>query len=202
METSLVTLYQNQLTQFNEMQDSIKIETNKKVFVTRDTIRVGNSPDKIEKENGIKKFYDLQVEDDHTFFISSENGNILTHNCDGNAIAALLINFINKYWPELIEKRMLYKVETPILVAYSKKNKKNKVIFYTQSEFSEWESSNNVSLYDIKYKKGLAALIDDEYDDIINKPKLTLIKKDDTSNDSLNIWFGKDSSLRKNELIK
>ena len=26
METSLVTLYQNQLTQFNEMQDSIKIE--------------------------------------------------------------------------------------------------------------------------------------------------------------------------------
>ena len=160
------------------------------------------SPDKIEKENGIKKFYDLQVEDDHTFFISSENGNILTHNCDGNGIAALLINFINKYWPELIEKRMLYKVETPILVAYSKKNKKNKVIFYTQSEFSEWESSNNVSLYDIKYKKGLAALIDDEYDDIINKPKLTLIKKDDTSNDSLNIWFGKDSSLRKNELIK
>jgi|TARA_R110002167_G_scaffold73071_1_gene204999 DNA gyrase/topoisomerase IV subunit B len=160
------------------------------------------SPDKIEKENGIKKFYDLQVEDDHTFFISSENGNILTHNCDGNAIAALLINFINKYWPELIEKRMLYKVETPILVAYSKKNKKNKVIFYTQREFSEWESSNNVSLYDIKYKKGLAALIDDEYDDIINKPKLTLIKKDDTSNDSLNIWFGKDSSLRKNELIK
>ena len=160
------------------------------------------SPDKIEKENGIKKFYDLQVEDDHTFFISSENGNILTHNCDGNAIAALLINFINKYWPELIEKRMLYKVETPILVAYSKKNKKNKVIFYTQSEFSEWENSNNVSLYDIKYKKGLAALIDDEYSDIINKPKLTLIKKDDTSNDSLNIWFGKDSSLRKNELIK
>jgi DNA gyrase/topoisomerase IV subunit B len=159
-------------------------------------------PDKIEKKNGVKKFYDLQVEDDHTFFISSENGNILTHNCDGNAIAALLINFINKYWPEIIERKMLYKVETPILVAYSKRNKKNKVIFYTQSEFSEWESSNNVSLYDIKYKKGLAALIDDEYDDIINKPKLTLIKKDDSSNDSLNVWFGKNSSLRKNELIK
>ena len=159
-------------------------------------------PDKIEKKNGVKKFYDLQVEDDHTFFISSENGNILTHNCDGNAIAALLINFINKYWPEMIERKMLYKVETPILVAYSKRNKKDKVIFYTQNEFTEWEKNNNVSLYDIKYKKGLAALIDDEYDDIINKPKLTLIKKDDSSNDSLNVWFGKNSSLRKNELIK
>ena len=159
-------------------------------------------PDKIEKENGIKKFYDLEVEDDHTFFISSEKGNILTHNCDGNAISALLINFINKYWPELIERKMLYKVETPILVAYSKRDKKNKILFYTQNEFTEWENNNNVSLYDIKYKKGLAALIDDEYSDIINKPKLTLIKKDENSNESLNIWFGKNSSLRKNELIK
>ncbi len=35
-------------------KDSIKIETNKKVFVTRDTIRVGNSPDKIEKTYIIK----------------------------------------------------------------------------------------------------------------------------------------------------
>ena len=35
-------------------------------------------------------------------------------------------NFFNKYWPELIERKMLYKVETPILVAYSKKNKKQK----------------------------------------------------------------------------
>ncbi|NBX11792.1 MAG: hypothetical protein EBR19_06250, partial [Chitinophagaceae bacterium] len=35
-------------------KDSIKIETNKKVFVTRDTIRVGSSPDKIEKTYIIK----------------------------------------------------------------------------------------------------------------------------------------------------
>ena len=97
---------------------------------------------------------------------------------------------------------MLYKVETPILVAYSKKNKKQKVLFYTQKEFLDWEKTNNVSLYDIKYKKGLAALVDDEYNDIINNPKLTLIKRDENTNKSLNIWFGKDSSLRKDELIK
>jgi hypothetical protein len=97
---------------------------------------------------------------------------------------------------------MLYKVETPILVAYSKKNKKQKVLFYTQKEFSEWEKKNNVSLYDIKYKKGLAALVDDEYNDIINSPKLTLIRRDENTNESLKIWFGKDSGPRKDELIK
>lgn len=159
-------------------------------------------PTNIEHKEGIKKFYDIEVQDDHTFFINGSNGKILTHNCDGNAISALLINFFNKYWPELIERKMLYKVETPILVAYSKKNKKQKILFYTQKEFLDWEKTNNVSLYDIKYKKGLAALIDDEYNDIINNPKLTLIKRDENTNKSLNIWFGKDSSLRKDELIK
>ena len=55
---------------------------------------------------------------------------------------------------------------------------------------------------DIKYKKGLAALVDDEYKDIINNPRLLLIKKDDISELSLNIWFGKNPELRKNELLK
>jgi len=56
--------------------------------------------------------------------------------------------------------------------------------------------------YEIKYKKGLAALVDDEYQDIINSPKMTLISKDDMSANSLDIWFGKNSDLRKTELLK
>jgi len=56
--------------------------------------------------------------------------------------------------------------------------------------------------FEIKYKKGLAALVDDEYQDIINSPRMTLIKKDDVSDESLNIWFGKSSDLRKTELLK
>ena len=44
--------------------------------------------------------------------------------------------------------------------------------------------------------------MDDEYQDIINSPRMTLIKKDDVSDESLNIWFGKSSDLRKTELLK
>lgn len=160
-------------------------------------------PDSIIKKDGIKKFYDIEVEDDHTFYIIGENNIILSHNCDGNSIASLLLNFFHKYWPDMFDRRMIYKVETPIVVAVPKQKNKSKILFYNQTEYNKWVSStSDLKNWDIKYKKGLAALVDDEYKDIINSPKITLITKDDISSKSLDIWFGKSSDLRKNELLK
>jgi DNA topoisomerase-2 len=121
---------------------------------------------------------------------------------DGNSITALLVNFFYRYWPELFENKMVWKLETPIVAAISKKGKKEKLLFYTQTEYDEWSEKQDLKNFEIKYKKGLAALVDDEYNDIINNPRMTLIKSDDISNDSLNIWFGKSSELRKIELLK
>ena len=118
---------------------------------------------------------------------------------DGNSITALLLNFFNKYWPELFEYGIIYKAETPIVVV---KNKKTTIKFYTQDEYNDWSKTVNMKEWDISYKKGLGALSPEEYDDIINKPKLTLISKDDMANSKLNIWFGKDAELRKNELLQ
>ena len=78
--------------------------------------------------------------------------------------------------------------------------------YYTEDEQSgfflfNWINKINPQNWEIKYKKGLAALVDDEYNEIINNPKLLSITKDDLSRESLNIWFGKDSDLRKKELI-
>lgn len=120
---------------------------------------------------------------------------------DGNSIAGLLLNFFNKYWPTLFERRIVYKVETPIVVALSKKDKKKKVLFYSQTEYNDWCKKENLNNWEIKYKKGLAALVDDEYNEIINNPKLTLITKDDLSDEYLDIWFGKNSELRKNQIL-
>jgi DNA topoisomerase-2 len=121
---------------------------------------------------------------------------------DGNSISGLLINFFYKYWPEMFERRMVYKVETPIVVASAKDKKKGKMFFYTQAEYNEWESKVDLKNWEVSYKKGLAALVDDEYKDIINDPRLTLLTKDDVSETSLDIWFGKNSDLRKTELLK
>jgi DNA gyrase/topoisomerase IV subunit B len=158
-------------------------------------------PESIIKKDEILTMYDIEVEDDKTFFIYGNNDLILTHNCDGNSISALLINFFYKFWPELFEQKMIYKVETPIVVSVAKKGKK-KLYFYTQTEYNNWLEKINPKDWDIEYKKGLASLIDDEYDQIINQPNLTLISPDDTSLEQLKIWFGDNSDLRKNELTK
>jgi DNA gyrase/topoisomerase IV subunit B len=160
------------------------------------------SPESIEKVEGFKKLIDIEVEDDNTFFIKGDNDLILSHNCDGNSIAALLCNFLFKYWPELFESPIVFKAETPIVVSTNIKNKKNKIVFYTQEEYNIWLEKINTKDWEIEYKKGLAALVDDEYREIINNPKLTNLTTDETSKESLSIWFGKESDLRKNELLK
>ena len=121
---------------------------------------------------------------------------------DGNSIASLLINFFHKYWPDMFDRRMIYKVETPIVVAIPKNKSKSKILFYNQNEYNNWSQKNDLKNWEIKYKKGLAALVDDEYKDIINQPRITCITKDDVSSNSLDIWFGKSSDLRKFELLK
>jgi DNA topoisomerase II len=121
---------------------------------------------------------------------------------DGNSISALLINFFFIYWPDMFERKMIYKLDTPIVVAFPKQKGKKKVLFYSQNEYNDWSAQTDLKQWDIKYKKGLAALVDDEYNDIINSPRLTLITKDDFSDKSLDIWFGKSSELRKQQLLK
>lgn len=158
----------------------------------------------IKQEEGIGEFYDIEVDKDHSFYIKNGEELLLTHNCDGNSIASLLLNFFYKYWPEMFDMGMVYKVETPIVVAEPRKKtkgKKTKKFFYNQKDYTNWLKKAKTKNYDIKYKKGLAALVGDEYDAIINDPMLTKITNDGKSSDSLYTWFGKESSLRKDELL-
>ena len=120
---------------------------------------------------------------------------------DGSSIVGLLINFLFKFWPELFESPIVYKAETPIVVVKNNKSKK-KISFYTQEEYNQWLEKNEPKGFEIEYKKGLAALVDDEYSEIIQNPILTRITSDDISKEILNIWFGKDSELRKKEMLK
>jgi DNA gyrase/topoisomerase IV subunit B len=120
---------------------------------------------------------------------------------DGNSIAALLMNFLHKFWPELYDFKMVHKLETPIVIARNNKTKK-KTPFFTQPDYSAWLAKAKPADWEIKYKKGLGALVDDEYQEIIQRPKLTLITADGRSAESLSAWFGKDSEPRKAELLR
>ena len=159
-------------------------------------------PESIKINECMKTFYDIDVEDDHTFYIVGGNNLILSHNCDGNSISGLLINFFHKYWPDMFDRKMIYKVETPIVAVTPKTKGEKKKLFYTQTEYNEWAETANMKNWEIAYKKGLGALVDDEYRDIINNPRLTLITRDEAAKVSLNNWFGKSPEARKEELLK
>jgi len=118
---------------------------------------------------------------------------------DGDSIAGLLINFYGRYWPEMFEQEMICRVVTPIVVAKKGKQKKS---FYTNEEFEDWVSDRSkIKGWEIEYKKGLAALEDEEYKEIIQDPKMFVIEKGDHFHATLNHWFSKNPMHRKMKIL-
>jgi len=117
---------------------------------------------------------------------------------DGDAITGLIINLFARYWPELFEQGNVFKVLTPLVVA---KKGKEVLSFYTKDEFKEWESKTGTKGWNVEYKKGLAALEDDEYQEIISNPRAIQMNSDSMYKETLHAWFGGDSSLRKKKLL-
>lgn len=160
------------------------------------------SPESIEKvDDVLEKFYDIEVEDDNTFHIYLEKSDslLLTHNCDGDSITGLLLNFFSK-WKELFEMKKIYRCITPLLVIKKGKVKK---YFYTQKEWEDFQSKNSLAGWDKpEYKKGLGSLEDEEYKEMIQNPRKVLIEWDEESETFLECWFGNDTEPRKKELKK
>ena len=117
---------------------------------------------------------------------------------DGDAITGLIINLFARYWPELFEQGNVFKVLTPLVVA---KKGKDVLSFYTKEEFKDWESKTSTKGWNVEYKKGLAALEDDEYQEIISNPRAIQMNSDSMYKETLHAWFGGDSSLRKKKLL-
>jgi DNA topoisomerase-2 len=118
---------------------------------------------------------------------------------DGDSIAGLLINFFGRYWPEMFAQERICRVMTPLVVVKKKDEKK---WFYTAAEFEEWQTAQkDFSKWDIAYKKGLAALEDDEYREIIQNPNLFSIQFDKDFKHTLDAWFGSDPAPRKERIM-
>lgn len=151
-------------------------------------LKFGQSP--FEYRNG-KLFEDnLRIHEIH----------ILTDaDTDGADIAGLLLNIFAYYWPDLIKEHRVARIDTPILIA---RQGKKEVKFYYQSDYDEWCKSNDVKKWDIEYYKGLSALSDPDYKDMVQNPNIYYYELDDLANDELDIWFGKDSNKRKDKLLE
>jgi DNA gyrase/topoisomerase IV subunit B len=116
---------------------------------------------------------------------------------DGSNISALLVNIFACYWPELFKEHRIAKIDTPILIV---KQGKKEIKFYYKSDYDEWCEKNDVTKWNVEYYKGLSALEDKDYKDIIQNPNIYYYELDDIAQDELDIWFGGDSGKRKEKL--
>ena len=119
---------------------------------------------------------------------------------DGNACAALILNYIHKFWPDLIRAHKIARAETPIIIVEHKKTKKE-TWFYYDSEYKDWSIGKNLKDYDIHYIKGLGALNNKQSKEIFQNPHLYYYELDDFAEKSMCDWFGKDSLKRKEKLM-
>jgi DNA topoisomerase-2 len=118
---------------------------------------------------------------------------------DGDSIAGLLMNFFGKYWPEMFEQGRICRVMTPLVVA---KKGSETLSFYSNSDFEEWMGKvKDIKKWDIAYKKGLAALEDAEYREIIQSPKMFSISGGKELKPTLDTWFAGDSAPRKVKIL-
>ena len=119
---------------------------------------------------------------------------------DGTACAALILNYIQKFWPDLIRAHKIARAETPIIIVEHKKTKKE-TWFYYDAEYREWSEGKNLKDYDIHYMKGLGALNAKQSKEIFQNPHLYYYELDDFAEKSMCDWFGKDSLKRKEKLM-
>ena len=114
---------------------------------------------------------------------------------DGDKIASLLLLFFNN-WPELIEKGIVCRSISPIIISRKGKDCKK---FYTMEEFKAEEKK--LKGYSHKYAKGLGGLSNQESKEMYQEPKFLYFKKDEAADSMFRKWFAKgDSETRKQML--
>lgn len=111
---------------------------------------------------------------------------------DGDKIAALLLLFFRN-WPELIEKHIVCRSISPIIIAKKGKERKK---YYSISEFKADEKKLK-SGWMIKYAKGLSGLDEVETKEMMREPIYMYFEYDSNADSMFNRWFGKDSEQRK-----
>lgn len=115
--------------------------------------------DNIQQNIQETTMYEIEIEDDNTFFISkNKTDDILVHNCDGNHIRGLLVNFFDTFWPELLKLDILYDFTTPIIKCSNKSGKIK--YFYRLEDYKK--SKEELKDWEIKWIKGLGTIEPDE----------------------------------------
>ena len=114
---------------------------------------------------------------------------------DGQHIAALIINFLYKWFPYIIKEKRLFKLATPLVVCDWRKERE---YFYSMDEFQKF--AKNKKLSNINYLKGLGSLSMEDWEWVMTHKVLFNISEDRSTKKFLDMAFGDSSLKRKNWL--
>ncbi len=127
---------------------------------------------------------------------------------DGFNIFGLLITYFMTYWPALVKRGFIRRIQTPIFRAYPNNKKKPVKEFYTEKDIHDWVETLGEakvkSMYTTKYYKGLGSHSEEKrevtqmFRNINTKICEYQLDKDSVRN--MFVYYGKETSIRKNAL--
>lgn len=115
---------------------------------------------------------------------------------DGGHISSLILNFIYKWFPYMIEEGRLYQLVLPLVTA-SKGS--SYLTFNTLKEYNEYLEKNGKGLTNVRYLKGLGSLSIKDWDNIFKNIDDYLVKfeMDENAEEFINLAFGNSAEKRK-----
>jgi DNA topoisomerase-2 len=157
---------------------------------------------KNEEILNIKKILGLQTDTKTTKNLRYGKVLVMTDaDYDGFHIKALLINFIDAGWPELLKNVFIGSIVTPI-VKVSKGNER--LSFYTHKEYMNWkQTDHSKGNWQIKYYKGLGTSTASEAREYFKNLKvLNYINKSSEDSNALVLAFKKTEADERKKWIK
>lgn len=118
---------------------------------------------------------------------------------DGYHILAHFLNFLRVKFPGILKQNMVSYLKTPVIKLL--KNDKIKERFFNYKDFKEWQKTNDLKGYEVRYYKGLASSeVKDVEDDMKIAPTVYCIY-DEKSNSNFDLAFHKNQSNARKEWI-
>ena len=117
---------------------------------------------------------------------------------DGKHIAGLIINFIHKLFPTLLQRKepFLVDMRTPLAKFHMKGGEEK--IFYNLYDADEFYLANTATIKHVDYYKGLASNTNEDAHEVFGKRIISYVT-DKTTNDVMELCFGKNGADMRKE---
>lgn len=162
---------------------------------------------KICSQQNNSNFIDIEVEDNHSYFLYSKNDDcyILSHNCDGSHITGLYIGFFSRFFKSIIQSGRLCRLKTPIM-ALMKNSEQIHKMFFSLDEYSDYIKNHDCKKYSIQYFKGLGTWTPELFEQVFKTYSLDDLivpfEYDENAANLIDNWLNSKKADERKEMLR